>query len=117
LSHENYPIFRKWYQALNWILDTTGKFPKNVRFSLASRLNEEAIYALELILQAIYERDRQEILRKLNFSLQKQRVLFRLCHDRRLISTNQYEHISGLLLEVGKMAGGWNKASKGESEP
>jgi hypothetical protein len=41
--------------------------------------------------------------------MEKQRVLFRIAHDRRYISTRQYEYIAKAIDEAGKMTGGWRK--------
>ena len=64
---------------------------------------------MELIVEAIYTKDRRPILNRINLILEKQRVLFRMSHDRRFISTSQYEHVSRAIEEAGRMVGGWKK--------
>lgn len=108
---EDYPVFNLWYQTLGWILDTTGKFPKSARFNLAGRISDISLEVLESIIEAIYTKERSPLLLKANLGLEKLRVLFRLAHDRKHISTRQYEHVSEALIEVGKMIGGWRKQS------
>jgi hypothetical protein len=108
---EDYPIFNHWYQTLDWILSTIEKFPKNARFSIASRLSDLALDTVENTIEAIYvPQIRKQALRKINLDLEKQRVFYRLAHDRQYISTRQYQHISKSIDEMGKMVGGWVKS-------
>lgn len=106
---DDYPLFVHWYQTLDWILSTVESFPKNARFSVASRIAEAALETLELIIEAIYTKDRLHILDKINLLLEKQRVLFRLSCDRRYISIKQQEYIANALDATGRMVGGWRK--------
>ena len=45
--NENYPLFTHWYKTLDWILSAVEKFPKNARFSLASRIADAALDTME----------------------------------------------------------------------
>ncbi len=106
---ENYPLFVHWYQTLDWILAVVEGFPKNARFSLASRLANIGLDTMELTVEAIYTRDRLHILNRINLCLEKLRVLFRISFDRKYISPGQYEHIARAIDEAGRMVGGWRK--------
>jgi len=107
---EDYPLFVHWFNTLDWILDAVEKYPRNARFSVASRISDLALDTLELIIEAIYTKQRRPVLDRLNLALEKQRVLFRLSHQRRYISTGQYRHISEAIDEAGRMVGGWRKS-------
>jgi hypothetical protein len=107
---EDYPIFVKWVEATDWIMSTVEKFPKTVRFTVSSRIVNMTLDVLEGIVEAIYTRNRSHILRRLNLYIEKLRVLFRISFTRRYISKAQYEFVSGLLDETGRMIGGWEKA-------
>jgi len=108
---EDYPLFVHWYKTLDWILSAVEKFPKNARFSLASRIADAALDRLELIIEAIYTKNRGHILNRINLYMEKQRVLFRIARDRKYISNRQYEHVITAIDEAGRMVGGWRKAS------
>jgi len=114
---ENYPVFTQWYQTLTWILTTAENFPKQARFSIASHLINAALETLELIVEAIYTKERHHILDRINLRLEQQRVLFRLAHDRQYLSTKQHEHIANALNETGRMIGGWRKARRETNRP
>lgn len=112
MSHrEEYPLFVHWYKTLDWILTTVEKFPRQARFTVGQRLAELALETVESITEAIYTKRRSHILDRINLALEKQRVLFRIAHDRRYLSTRQYEYIAKALDEAGRMTGGWRKAS------
>ena len=106
---EQYPIFTHWYATLDWILATVEGFPRKARFSVASRIADAALDTMDLIVEAIYTKERLPLLQQINLCLEKQRVLFRIAHDRHYISPRQYEYIAGALDETGRMAGGWRK--------
>ncbi len=107
---EDFPIFVKWFDATDWILDTVEKFPKSVRFTISGRISNLTLDILEGIVEAIYTKDRSYILDRINLYIEKLRVMFRITHKRKYISAKQYEYISGLLNETGKMTGGWKKS-------
>lgn len=106
---EDYPVFLHWYQTLDWILSAAERFPKNARFSLASRLADAALDTMELLVETIYTKDRLHLLERVNLSLEKQRVLFRIACDRKYISIKQHEYIARALNDTGRMVGGWRK--------
>ena len=107
---EDFPIFVKWFDATDWILDTVEKFPKSVRFTISGRISNLTLDVMEGIVEAIYTKDRSYILERINLYIEKLRVMFRITYKRKYISAKQYEHISGLLNEAGKMTGGWKKS-------
>lgn len=109
MAREDYPLYVHWYQTLNRILDHAESFPRNARFSLGSRVADAGMDVLEGIVRAIYTRDREAILAEVNLKLEWLRVLFRIAHDRRYLSTRQYEHMARALDQAGRMVGGWRK--------
>lgn len=106
---EDYPIFVLWLKATDWILDTVEKYPKSVRFTITNRISNLTLDVMEGIVEAIYTKKRSYILGRVNLFIEKLRILFRISYGRRYISARQYEHISEMLNETGKMAGGWSK--------
>jgi len=90
-------------------MDRCEKFPKSVRFSFTGRILNLSLDILELVIEAIYTKERSYILRKINLYIEKLRVFFRLSFNRKYLSLNQYEFISKELNEFGRMIGGWAK--------
>ena len=110
-KRDNYPLFVHWYGALDWILTTVERFPRNARFTLGERLVQSGLTIVELIVEAIYRKQRAPLLHRINLELEKQRVLMRIAHDRRYISHRQYEFAAQALDKAGRMTGGWLKQS------
>ena len=108
---EDYPIFVKWLAATDWILDIVEKYPKAVRFTMTTRISNLTLDVMEGIIEAIYTKQRSDILGKLNLYIEKLRILFRISFTRRYISQSPYAHVSTLLDETGRMVGGWRKES------
>lgn len=109
------PLFVHWVDFLGWLLPTTEKFPKRVRFTFASRIDSMALDVLEDIVEARYTRPKEAILHRANLRLEKLRVLLRLCHRQRFLPTAGYEHSARRLDEAGRMLGGWVKQQKGSA--
>jgi flagellar biosynthesis/type III secretory pathway protein FliH len=107
--NNNYPVFVKWLDTTDWILSSVDKFPKSVRATISNRIVNTALDVMEGIVEAIYSKDRQNILKKVNLNLEKLRVMYRIAFNRRYVSSKQYEFISELFSETGKMIGGWRK--------
>jgi hypothetical protein len=107
MASNDYPLYVHWYKTLNWILDCVERMPKTVRFSLASRISDSSLDIIELIIEAIYQKQKEIPLKAINLKLEKLRVLFRISFERNYLSGKQYEYISRALNEAGKMVGGW----------
>lgn len=114
MGHEELPIFVRWYKFVGWLFETTEKFPKSVRFTLSSRLNNFALDVLERIIEAAYSKNKSELLKRANMDVEKMRVLFRLSHDQRYINAQSYKYAVEQLYESGRMLGGWIKERKGQ---
>jgi len=106
---EELPVFTKWLEFLNWLLPTTEKFPKRVRFTLAQRIDNLALDLVEDLVEARYTRGKAPVLRRANLRLEKLRVLLRVSHQQKHLPNRQYEHAVRVLYEVGRMLGGWIK--------
>ena len=111
--NEDYPVFRKGYMILDWILDKCEKFPKSVRFTFSNRISNVGLDILEKVIEAIYSKNRVNVLISINLLLEKLRVFFRLSFKRRYISFRQYEYISKEINEFGRMIGGWLRSCEG----
>jgi len=106
---EESPIFVKTYAFLQWLIPLTADFPRHHRLGLARRLEESALDFYEAILQAGKSKDDPRGLRAADVQLDKVRFYLRLCKDVRLLSVGQYEHAAKMVVEIGKLLGGWIK--------
>ena len=108
------PLFVQTYDLLRWLLPATIKFPRVHRFVLAEAVQRAALRFQEDILEAAYSPQPQALLRQADVSLAKLRLYLRLCHDLELLQRHQYEHVSRLVDEIGRLLGGWRKAQSGK---
>ncbi len=110
--NEDLPIFVKWIDFLKWLLPTTEKFPKRVRFTFADRINTLALDIVEDLVEARYAHNKQEILQRTSLRLEKIRVLLRLAQEQHDLSFEAFEFAMRQMAEVGRMLGGWMKQQK-----
>ena len=108
-TNSDLPIFVKWIDFLKWILLTTEKFPKKARFTFSDRINNIVLNIVEDLVEARYSRQKMPALRRANLSMEKLRVLLRVCYETKLLPHKAYEHSMYSLNEIGKMLGGWIK--------
>jgi len=62
----NYPLYVKWMEVVPWIMARTERFPKNLRYSLAQKIDNICLEILELIVQTIYSQAKREPLPQWN---------------------------------------------------
>ena len=107
---DNLILFERWMDMSKWMLNLTVRFPKRVRQSLTSRLENTTLEILEGVTSAAYRKDRAETLTGINDGLNRLRVLVRLSHELRLLSDGQYEEAARRMDEAGRILGGWMKS-------
>ena len=103
------PIFSKTYDFVAWLLPVTIKFPRHQRFVMAAALQRETLRFQELLIEAAHQKQPAEKLQAADAELDKVRTHLRLALDLELIKPGQYEHAARMLVEMGKLLGGWQK--------
>ena len=109
---EQSPIFSRTYDLLRWLIPVTVKFPRQHRFVLAQAVQETAFAFQEKLIEASMRQQPAETLLQADIALAKLRTHLRLCHDLKLLSMGQYEHVARMLDEIGRLLGGWMKTTK-----
>ena len=105
------PVVEKHYQLILWMLPKIANFPKDQRFLLADRIEGILLDILELLVEAVYSRNKREILIKVNLKLDFLRFMMRITKDMKYINLKSYDFFCQSSIEVGKMVGGWLKSS------
>ena len=106
------PIFIKTFDAVIWILEHTKKFPKHQRFVLAQRIEQAVLSFQDEITWAAKSKSPQEALARADYHLQRLHIYSRICLKMQFLSFGQYEHLSTMLSELGRLLGGWLKKHK-----
>ena len=107
-------IFTRTYDLLNWLLPKTERFPKLYRSTVTQRLMDATLNFQEALYeaQAFDDKIRLRHLRQADAHLNKVRLYLRLAHQWGWLSLGQYEHVSRMVAEVGRLLGGWIQATK-----
>lgn len=111
------PVFTKTYDLLLWLSGRVSQFPKEHRFRLARRIEDAAFGFHERLLlaaRASSSKTEMRLLLEADLELDKLRFYVRMAAEPelKLLTLRQYEHASRLIVEVGKLLGGWIKKVK-----
>jgi hypothetical protein len=107
-STKDLVIFTQTYDLLTWLLPHCEHFPKNQRFVITQRLQGAALDFQEAIFEANARNGTQRLqhLQNADAQLNKLRLL-RLARQWDWLSSGQYEHVSRIVAQVGRLLGGW----------
>lgn len=105
-------VIRRTFDLVKWSCGHTSQFPRNHRFVLGERIERRMYDLLETLIQARYTRERQGLLRQANLNLEVLRFQMRLAHELQCLKTRSYGFACETLQEIGRMVGGWLKASE-----
>ena len=113
-ARQNGPALEKAYQFALWLVPTVEKFPRSQKFLLGDRLQSLAYDVIDGLVEAVYNRDREKILKQVNLRLQKMRVMVRLASDLRHLDKRRYEFAARGIDEIGQLVGGWLRADRAQ---
>jgi hypothetical protein len=108
------PIFTRTFDLLTWLLPATNHFPRAHRHSFTQRLLDSA-FDLREQLEAANHRmgdERLERLRRADEALDRVRLYLRLAARWGWLTAGQYQHVAAMLVEIGRLLGGWKKATQ-----
>ena len=110
------PIFTKTTDLLAWLTPQTNHFPRVHRQTVTRRLLDAGYDFLELIVAANSVRGarRAELLRQADAELDMVRFYLRLAYRWQWLNPGQYEHVSRMVAEIGRLLGGWIRQAAGE---
>ena len=113
MTQNEMPIFVRTFDFLTWLLPMTNHFPKAHRHSFTRRLLDAAFDLRERLEEANYRkgRARLERLERADEALAKVRLYLRLAHRWAWLNAGQYRHVAKMLAEIGRLLGGWRKAT------
>ncbi len=111
METKSMPIFSRTFDLLAWLLPATNHFPRAHRHSLTSRLLHATFDLRERLEEANIQRGQQRLarLQQADMALANVRMYLRLAHQLTWLSVGQYQHVSAMVVEVGRLLGGWQK--------
>jgi len=110
---EEMVILTRTFDLLAWLLPKAESLPRVYRRTVVQRLMDAALDFQEALFDAQSQggTTRQKHLREADAALNKLRLYLRLAHHWRWLTDGQYQHVSGMVAELGRLLGGWMKKS------
>ena len=99
------------YDFVLWLVKKVENFPRSYRFTVGERLTATALDLLTALVEAAYSRKKEPLLDTASQKVNTTRFLLRLARDLQLLSQDSWGFSAESLDEVGRMVGGWRKAS------
>jgi hypothetical protein len=115
MKPEELVIFTRTYDLLTWLLPHTNHFPRAHRHTFTQRLLDAAFDLRERLEEANLRQGpaRRERLRLADEALVKVKLYLRLATKWGWQTEAQYHHAAGMLVEIGRLLGGWLRVTPG----
>ncbi len=122
MTNQEMPIFTRTFDFLTWLLPVSHHFPRAHRHDFTRRLLDAAFDLREQLEAANHRLGRERFLRlqAADEALDRVRLYLRLAARWGWLSAGQYQHVAGLIAEIGRLLGGWQKvtlAAEGSVSP
>jgi|SRR3989344_2422060 len=113
-SNLGIPIFQKTYDFYKNFHEALKHFPRQDRYSVGQKCVDLNLDILELVLLAGYKSKNEKLvyLERASAKLDVLKILLRLSFETKAINQQKYISFESLLIEIGKMLGGWIKQAK-----
>jgi hypothetical protein len=105
----NVKVIHSIHELINWFLPIVSKYPRNMRYSLGTRIEENLFNTLENCITAQYSKKKVYYLNRANMNIELCRHFIRISNAQKVISNRQYEAFSRQLNDIGKQVGGWKR--------
>lgn len=103
-------ILQKIYDMTKYGYQALQQFPKSEKFALASDIKRCMHLILERTIEANKKYYKKTTLQELDVEIAKLKAYLRLSHELGFLPLRKYEVWSKLVVEIGKMLGGWMKS-------
>lgn len=105
------PIFTRTFDFLTWLLPITNHFPVAYRHTFTRRLLDAAFDLREQLEAANHRTGAKRVacLNAADEALDKVRTYLRLAARWHWLNSGQYQHVAGMVTEIGSLLGGWLK--------
>ena len=102
-------ILTRTFDLLDWLLPRAERFPRVFRHTVTQRLMDAAMDVQDGLFkaQAYRGKARKDALIDVDADLNRVRLYLRLAFHWRWLNSGQYEHVSKMIAEIGRLLGGW----------
>lgn len=116
-QYNTLPIYKATYDVLLRVMHAVSHFPREYKFSLGEKIQNQMIELVIYIYKANSTRSKAEFLTKMQEQIQLVYLLLRIAHDMKIMPTEKYAGIVEMLDEVAKQTKGWLRANENSREP
>lgn len=108
---EELKILQKIYDMILYGYGALQQFPKSEKFSIVVDIKRCMHTILERCIEAQKKYYKKTTLQDMDVELMKLRAYLRLSQELKYLPFKKYEIWSGMVVEIGKMLGGWIKSN------
>lgn len=107
---EEMKIQQKVFEMMEYAYVCLQQFPKSEKFALVVDIKRCMDVMLERIIEANKKYYKKTTLQELDVEVEKLKAYVRLSYNLGFLPPKKYEQWSGLVVEIGRMVGGWIKS-------
>ena len=107
---EELKILQKTFDMINYAYPALAQYPKGEKFALVADMKRCMDVMLERIIEANKKYYKKTTLQELDVEVEKLKAYVRLSYNLGFLPPKKYEQWSGLVVEIGRMVGGWIKS-------
>jgi len=107
---EDLKILQKVYDMTRYGYQALAQYPKSEKFALAADIKRCLHRILEKVIEANKKYYKKTTLQELDVEVAKLRAFLRLSQELGFLPFKKYEIWSKMVVEIGKMLGGWIKS-------
>lgn len=108
---ENLKVYQKWEDMHLYLCGALKSYPKSERFTLAAETNRASVEVGVAIVRANSSREKRKWIDHADVELARLKILVRVGMKLEFLPVKKYGLLSAKLTEIGRMFGGWMKAS------
>ena len=114
---EDLHVQQKIYDMILYAYPALEQMPKSQKFSLAQDMKHCMDKIMRLTISANKKYTKRTTLQELDVEIAALKIYLRIAYDLRYIPPKKYEVWSGMMVEIGKMVGGWIRSQREAAEP
>lgn len=107
---EGSDTLQKIFDMMNYAYPALSQYPKGEKFALVADIKRCMDNMLEKAVEANKKYYKKTTLQELDVNVAKLKIYIRLSYNLGFLPPRKYEYWSGLVVEIGKMVGGWIKS-------
>ena len=110
-------VQQKIYDMILYAYPALEQMPKSQKFSLAQDMKHCMDQIMRLTIAANKKYTKRTTLQELDVEIAALKVYLRIAYDLKYLPPKKYEVWSGMMVEIGKMVGGWIRSQRENAEP